>query len=315
MPLFGGESEEFKGQGPKLFMQIFYDGVSAIVRSEFFEDFLEVTVDSPGANAQKVRNLFIRMAFAQQGEDFMFAGGQVVQQVGGAAKGQGSGGLFKVMADTFRDLFPAAGIPRVRNRFEETGGGRAAEKVAGSATGSRLEKLVGVLINREKQGSDFGRDNFQLFQEEVGGIFGQGLAQQEKMNGLPRYFAQGLGGAGEGSKATTSLLLVDTPRESLPDAWVRFGNRDLEFRLALSGSAVAEAARCGRGVNGGVRPGHRVIRPAESDREFARELCIRDAPPLADDALIDSGGALRGSLPQVRPQREVMTCACEFNPD
>src|SRR3982074_2079665 len=70
-----------------LFMQVLHDGIRAVVGAELFKDFLQVTVDGPGADAKQAGDFLIRMAFAEQRKNLVFAVGQLRQMVCGTADG------------------------------------------------------------------------------------------------------------------------------------------------------------------------------------------------------------------------------------
>ena len=73
MPSFGG-----KGENPgTLFVQVFQHSLGAIVNVEFLENFLQMTMYSPGADAKQVGDFLVRLAFAQQAKNFEFALGQI----------------------------------------------------------------------------------------------------------------------------------------------------------------------------------------------------------------------------------------------
>src|SRR5882672_497904 len=182
MPCFGGQRKapSFKIQTPEklqilsshtaaqtgsldwLFMQILHDCVGPVVGAELFKDFLQVTVDGPGADAKQFGDFLIRMAFAEQRKDLVFSLGQLRQLVCRTADRQGGNRFFKVTPHTISNFLAGekSAFPSRSNRRQDPRWRGASEQIAGGAARSRLKQLVGVLINRKEHASDFGSGDF-----------------------------------------------------------------------------------------------------------------------------------------------------------
>src|SRR5207244_11891898 len=90
--------------GSGLLVKLLYDRVRPIMRYQFVEYLIQVSMDGPGADPEQVRNLFVGMDFAEQGQNLMLPRRQLRQRIRTLAESQRRGRVLKVIADREADL-------------------------------------------------------------------------------------------------------------------------------------------------------------------------------------------------------------------